>query len=215
MTLRVLYSINTSENPMFPTKLVEVVEFLNSTSITVSEKYGDGRFNSIDDEDTIIDLLTQKYGEENVEKPFERNWWDVKVFGYPLNIKSSKYGSAADNFSSKAAILYALTDLPEDKVNVQSWKKFQDALKNHSSNDNHRDYYIFSLNKVTNEVHLTSLKTLNKLTPNGNNLPFQIKWKDNITPVQRTHRQAYDFVVGCYKQSVFKKVSAHEGYDAL
>ena len=200
---------------MFPTKLVEVVEFLNSIAISVSEKHGDGRVNSIDDEDTIIDLLIEKYGSENVEKPVERNWWDVKVFGYPLNIKSSKYGSAADNFSSKAAILYALTDLPEDKVNVQSWKKFQDALKNHSSNDNNRDYYIFSLNKVTNEVYLTSLKTLNKLTPNGNNLPFQIKWKDNTAPVQRTHAEAYDFLVGCYKQSVLKKVSAHDGYDAL
>ncbi len=200
---------------MFPSILVEVVEFLNGITISVSEKHGDGRVNSIDDEDTIIDLLIEKYGSENVEKPVERNWWDVKVFGYPLNIKSSKYGSAADNFSSKAAILYALTDLPEDKVNVQSWKKFQDALKNHSSNDNNRDYYIFSLNKVTNEVHLTSLKTLNKLTPNGNNLPFQIKWKDNIISVQRTHRQAYEFLVGCYKQSVLKKISAHDGYDAL
>lgn len=200
---------------MFPSILVEVVEFLNDITISVSEKHGDGRVNSIDDEDTIIDLLIEKYGSENVEKPVERNWWDVKVFGYPLNIKSSKYGSAADNFSSKAAILYALTDLPEDKVNVQSWKKFQDALKNHSSNDNNRDYYIFSLNKVTNEVHLTSLKTLNKLTPNGNNLPFQIKWKDNIISVQRTHRQAYEFLVGCYKQSVLKKISAHDGYDAL
>lgn len=200
---------------MFPTKLVEVVEFLNSIAITVSEKHGDGRVNSIDDEDTIIDLLIEKYGVENIEKPKERNWWDVKVFGYPLNIKSSKYGSAADNFSSKAAILYALTNLDEDKVNVSSWKKFQDALKNYSSEDNNRDYYIFSLNKVTNEVHLTSLKSLNKLTPNGNNLPFQIKWKDNTNPVQRTHRQAYDFLVGCYKESVLKKVSAHDGYNAL
>lgn len=200
---------------MFPYILVEVVEFLNSIAITVSEKHGDGRVNSIDDEDTIIDLLIEKYGVENIEKPKERNWWDVKVFGYPLNIKSSKYGSAADNFSSKAAILYALTNLDEDKVNVSSWKKFQDALKNYSSEDNNRDYYIFSLNKVTNEVHLTSLKSLNKLTPNGNNLPFQIKWKDNTNPVQRTHRQAYDFLVGCYKESVLKKVSAHDGYNAL
>jgi hypothetical protein len=200
---------------MFPSILIEVVEFLNSISISVSEKHGDGRVNSIDDEDTIIDLLIEKYGEENIEKPKERNWWDVKVFGYPLNIKSSKYGSAADNFSSKAAILYALTNLDEDKVNVSSWKKFQDALKNHSSEDNNRDYYIFSLNKVTNEVHLTSLKTLNKLTPNGNNLPFQIKWKDNTNPVDRTHRQAYEFLVECYKESVLKKISAHDGYNAL
>ena len=195
---------------MFPAKLIEVVEFLNNISITVSEKHGDGRVNSIDDEDTIIDLLIDKYGEENIEKPVERNWWDVKVFGYPLNIKTSKYGSAADNFSSKAAILYALTNLTEDEVKVQSWKKFEDLLMKHGSEENKRDYYIFSLNKVTNEVHLASLKTLNKLTSNGNNLPFQIKWKDNTTPVQRTHTEAYKFLVGCYADSVEKKQNSHD-----
>ena len=215
MTLCVFYIINIPENPMFPAKLLEVVEFLNSISIAVSESHEDGRVNSIDDEDTIIDLLIEKYGEENIIKPPPRCWWDVKIFGYYFNIKSSKYGSAADNFSSKAAILYALTDLPEDKLNVSSWKKFQDALSNYAGQENNRDYYILSLNKTNNEVHLTSLKSLSKLTANGNNLPFQIKWKDNTNPTQRTYSEAYDFLVGCYIDSVRKKISAHDGFDAL
>jgi hypothetical protein len=209
------YNICSYLKMMFPSILVEVVEFLNSVTIAVSESHEDGRVNSIDDEDTIIDLLIEKYGAENIEKPKERNWWDVKVFGYPLNIKSSKYGSAADNFSSKAAILYALTNLDESEVNVSSWKKFQDALKNNSTDDNNRDYYIFTLNKVTNEVHLASLKTLAKITPNGNNLPFQIKWRENTEPVQRTHGQAYEFLVKCYKESVHRKISAHDGFEKL
>ena len=197
------------------TKLLEVVSFLNSTSIAVSEGHEDGRVNSIADEDTIIDLLIEKYGSENIIKPPPRCWWDVKIFGYYFNIKSSKYGSAADNFSSKAAILYALTDLPEEKLNVSSWKKFQDALKTYGGKENGRDYYILSLNKVTNEVHLTSLKSLNKLTANGNNLPFQIKWADNTQPVQRNYGQAYDFLVGCYKESVRKKINSHDGFEQL
>ena len=200
---------------MLPFELVEVLEFLNSISIAVSESHEDGRVNSIDDEDTIIDLLIEKYGEENIIKPPPRCWWDVKIFGYYFNIKSSKYGSAADNFSSKAAILYALTDLPEDKLNVSSWKKFQDALINHGGQENNRDYYILSLNKTNNEVHLTSLKSLTKLTANGNNLPFQIKWKDNTQPVHRDYGPAYDFLVGCYKESVRTKVSAHDGFEQL
>ena len=198
-----------------PTKLLEILKFLNSISIAVSEGHEDGRVNSIDDEDTIIDLLIEKYGEENVIKPPPRCWWDVKIFGYYLNIKSSKYGSAADNFSSKAAILYALTDLPEDKLNVSSWKKFQDALLIYGGKENNRDYYILSLNKTNNEVHLTSLKSLNKLTANGNNLPFQIKWADNTQPVQRDYGQAYDFLVGCYKESVRKKINSHDGFEQL
>jgi hypothetical protein len=200
---------------MFPKILVEVIQFLNSIKIDVSENHEDGRVNSIDDEDTIIDLLIEKYGEKNIQRPVAREWWDVRVFGYPLQLKSSKYGSASDNFSSKAAVLYALTDLPEDKVKVTSWQNFQQALLKNSSEDNHRDYYIFSLNKVTNEVHLSSLKTLQKITPNGNNLPFQIKWSDNTQPVQRTHRQSYEFLVECYKESVRRKISAHDGFEEL
>jgi hypothetical protein len=199
---------------MYPSILVEVVEYLNSVTISVSGNHEDGRVNSIDDENTIIDILVEKYG-DNIEVPKARDWWDVKVFGYPLNIKSSKFGTAADNFSSKAAILYALTDLPEDKVKVTSWKKFQEALAKNSSEDNQRDYYIFALNKTTNEVHLSSLKTLSKITPNGNNLPFQIKWANNINPVSRTHRQAYEFLVECYKESVRRKINAHEGFENL
>lgn len=199
---------------MFPTELVEAVNYLNTLTIQVSESHEDGRVNSIDDEDTIIDLLVEKYG-DNIEKPPARCWWDVKIFGYPVNIKSSKFGSAADNFSSKAAILYALTNLSEDKVNVTSWKKFQDALRNYEDNITNRDYYIIVLNKATGVVYLQSLKSLNKLTSNGNNLPFQIKWKDNILPEYRNYRQSYDFLIECYKESVRKKIGSHDGFEEL
>ena len=199
---------------MFPRELVEAVEYLNTLTITVSENHEDGRVNSIDDEDTIIDLLIEKYG-DNVEKPPARCWWDLKLFGYPINIKSSKFGSAADNFSSKAAILYALTNLPESEVTCSSWKQFQKKLQHNSSQQTPRDYYIIVLNKVTGLVYLQSLKSLNKLTSNGNNLPFQIKWKDNVSPIERTYLQSYDFLVESYKESVMKKISAHDGFESL
>ena len=200
---------------MFPSILSEVVEYLNTLTIQVSESHEDGRVNSIDDEDTIIDLLIQKYGEENIEKPPARCWWDVKIFGHPINIKSSKFGSAADNFSSKAAILYALTDIPEEDVTCTSWKSFQTKLKENSSQSTPRDYYIIVLNKVTGVVYLQSLKSLSKLTSNGNNLPFQIKWRDNIHPVQRDYLQSYDFLVEYYKESVRKKITSHDGFEEL
>tara|TARA_R100000008_G_C3479887_1_gene113303 strand:- start:13 stop:612 length:600 start_codon:yes stop_codon:yes gene_type:complete len=199
---------------MFPSELVEVVEYLNSLTIEVSENHEDGRVNSIDDEDTVIDLLIEKYG-DNIEKPPARCWWDIKVFGYPLNFKSSKFGSAADNFSSKAAILYALTNIPEEEVTCSSWKQFQKKLQHNSSQQTPRDYYIIVLDKTTNRVYLQSLKSLNKLTSNGNNLPFQIKWKDNVEPVQRNYGQAYDFLIECYKESVRKKIASHDGFDEL
>jgi hypothetical protein len=199
----------------FPQQLIDAVNYLSGI-VTISENHEDGRVNSITDEDTVIDLLIEKYGEENVQKPAARCWWDVKLFGYPLNIKSSDFAKgASDNFSSKAAILYALTDLPEDKVIVSSWGKFQDALKNHGGKENDRDYYIIAVDKGTREVYLQSLKSLNKLTPNGNNLPFQIKWKDNIQPVQRDYGQSYEFLIECYKESVRRKINAHDGFEQL
>ncbi len=198
----------------FPPKLVEAVHYLNQLTIQVSESHEDGRVNSIDDEDTIIDLLIERYGDD-VEKPKARCWWDLKLFGYPTNIKSSKFGSAADNFSSKAAILYALTNLPEEDVTCTSWKSFQTKLQENSSQSIPRDYYIIVLNKVTGVVYLQSLKSLSKLTSNGNNLPFQIKWRDNIHPVQRDYLQSYDFLVESYKESVMKKISAHDGFESL
>ena len=199
---------------MFPTELIEAVEYLNTQSIVVSENHEDGRVNSIDDEDTIIDLLVEKFG-DNIETPPPRCWWDVKVFGYPLNIKSSKFGNAADNFSSKAAILYALTDLPEEEVTCTSWKSFQNKLQMNSSQEKPRDYYIIVLDKTTNKVYLQSLKSLQKLTSNGNNLPFQIKWKDNTHPIERNYLQSYDFLIQCYKDSVRKKILSHDGFENL
>ena len=71
------------------------------------------------------------------------------------------------------------------------------------------------LNKTTNEVLLQGLKTLTKLTPNGNNLLFQINWSKNKTIINRTHKEAYDLIVGTYKESVRKKVSVHAGYETL
>ena len=199
---------------MFPTELQNAVDYLNTLTINVSESHEDGRVNSIDDEDTIIDLLVEKFG-ENIETPPPRCWWDIKVFGYPLNIKSSKFGNAADNFSSKAAILYALTDLPEEEVTCTSWKSFQNKLQMNSSQEKPRDYYIIVLDKTTNKVYLQSLKSLQKLTSNGNNLPFQIKWKDNTYPIERNYLQSYDFLIQCYKDSVRKKILSHDGFENL
>ena len=52
-----------------------------------------------------------------------------------------------------------------------------------NNNDNiNRDYYYLVIDKKNNSnIIINSIKGLTKLTPNINNLPFQIKWKDNQT----------------------------------
>lgn len=199
---------------MFPQILLESVDYLSGL-VTISENHEDGRVNSIDDEKTVIRLLKKKYG-EYVEEPPARDWFDVRLFGYPIQIKSSSYSKgASDNFSSKAAILYALTSLPENEILIRGWEAFENALLTNCKGNNDRDYYIISINKDNQEVHLTSLKSLSQLTPNGNNLPFQIKWKNNLVPVERTYEEAYEFIISCYKKSVIKKLSVHKTYNLL
>jgi len=198
----------------FPTELTEAVEYLSGL-VTISESRKDGRVNSLDDEETVIQLLEEKYSDA-VERSKPRHWFDVRLFGHPIQIKSSSYSNgAADNFSSKAAVLYALTNLDENDIEVRGWEQFETALLKNSGEENNRDYYIISVNKDDSQVHLTSLKTLQKLTPNGNNLPFQIQWKSNIIPVERSYDEAYKFIVSCYTKSVEKKLSVHKLYDLL
>ena len=194
----------------FPAELQNVITFLNNVGIDCCFTHEDGRVNSINDEDKVISLLENEFGTENVERPAAREWWDVKVFGYYLQIKSSDVArKSADNFSSKSAILYALTYLPEDKITVQKWSEFEEALLNYTDIENERDYYILVVDKKTGKAHLTSLKSLSKLTSNGNNLPFQIRWADNLTPQSNTFAEAKDLIIGAYKKSVLAKINAH------
>jgi len=199
----------------FPTQLIEAVDYLSGL-VSISEGHEDGRVNSIDDEESVIKLLEERYGAA-VERPKPREFFDVRLFGFPLQIKSSAYAKgAADNFSSKAAILYALTTMSEAEIiKIQRWNAFEQALIDNATGENNRDYYIISVNKDDSTVHLSSLKSLKKLTPNGNNLPFQIQWKNNIDTVERTYTEARQFILGAYKQSVLKKISVHSLIDSI
>jgi hypothetical protein len=199
----------------FPQELTDAVNYLSGL-VTINEDHEDGRVNSIADEETVIKLLEDKYGDA-VERPKAREFFDVRLFGHPIQIKSSSYSKgASDNFSSKAAILYALTTLTEQELQkVRGWEQFESSLLQYANEDNKRDYFIISVNKDDSSVHLSSLKSLKKLTPNGNNLPFQIQWKNNIDTVDRTFDEAYHFIIGAYKQSVKRKISVHSLFDVL
>jgi len=163
-------------------------------------------------------LLKSIAGDENIIEPPPRWWYDVKICGVPVQIKSST--GRADNFSSKKGILYALTTLTEQEIDSMSantpWTKFEELLLTKSS-DKPRDYNIIALDKKNKKVHHKTLLTLSKLTSNGNNLPFQIPWKHNWTeePVQRNAEEAREFIISCYVESVQKKMNQHKNIQLL
>ena len=193
---------------MFPQELIEATEYLQS-KITASKRHEDGRVNSIDDEDSIIDALISRYG-DNVEKPAARTWYDLKLFGHYVNIKSSGL-TGADNCSANMALLYCFT---EAQLKC-GWSHFYSSLANRSTTDLGRNYYFIVLDKTTGKVYLQSLLTLARLTPNGNNLPFQICWGRNLRPVERTYEEAYRFLLDAFKASVQRRLEVHTGYENL
>ncbi len=199
----------------FPPKLVEAVHYLNQIQIVLCTLNTDGRRNSQEDEDIIIKLLQDKFGEENIIDGEDRYWWDVKIFGYYVNIKTSDFPKkAADNISSFAGILYAFTQIPADKIaKYPRSQQFLNAMEGTRDVDNDRDYYLLVVDKSTTKVYLNSVKALAKITANGNNLPFQIEWYKNTVPVQRTYSEAHDFVVQCIKKGIKAQRAKWEGYE--
>jgi hypothetical protein len=201
---------------MIPQTLNNLVVWLNDqTSMDASNK-NDGRIGSIDDEASIKKLIENSPYSSLFQDAVKRHWYDMKFDGYPIQIKSST-GKAADNFSSKKAILWALTDLDEQYLDKSGdeWQKFIHLLANHKNHNNSRDYWILVFLKTEKRFFLNSLKCLNHLTPNGSNLPFQINWSKNDTPIVRTSEESYDMIVGAYKKSVQQREKQHSGYQLL
>ena len=194
---------------MFPQELIDATEYLQNR-ITACTSHSDGRLNSNTDETAIINELIDKYGSENVVAAPDRHWYDVLLFGYPVNIKSSRM-TTSDNCNAVLAILHCFTNA-DLKC---GWAHFYSSLSQRTDTDTDRNYYFLVLDKRDSSVHLQSLRTLARLTSNGNNLPFQIKWADNITPIERTYEAAYRFVIDMFKESVTKRMNVHNGYENL
>ncbi|CAD7287894.1 hypothetical protein LMG7974_00764 [Campylobacter majalis] len=160
---------------MIPEKLYNIVEFLRNQSLNLSANSRDGRINSAFNEDEIFNLINANF---SVNRPNMRDWVDFSfddggIF-YPVNIKVSTT-QTADNLNCKLGIYYALTgDLPPFGNEVV-WERYFKALsENLKQND--VDYYFLIINKnEPSDVFATSLKALENLVPNGNNLPFQAK----------------------------------------
>lgn len=190
----------------------EMLDVLNAESgIEASTLHEDGRVNSILDEDNINAELKRLFG-DRVTLPKIRKWYDVMIDNTPVQIKASAGGS--DNFSSKKAVAYTLTNMTIAEVDrmEHGFPVFDSIIRQRRDDNNQRDYPIVLLDKNTNTLHLKTLKTLTCLVANGNNLPFQINWKTELTnePVERTGTEAYNFIIGAYIESVKKKLSQHK-----
>ena len=172
-----------------PTFLYVIQKYLSNYNIKFSNIEDDGRINSCIDETEIILILLNEFN-IRIKKPLSRCWYDILINDYlygwlPVNIKSTTT-KTNDNSGNLTMCVYSYTnynlDINTDKsyTNGEMSKILVKKLKNKEYNYiNKRDYYFIVVNKQTNEIIINSLKGLSLLTPNINNLPFQICWSKN------------------------------------
>jgi len=171
-----------------PLILYIIQDYISKQNYNFININNDGRINSNFDEDEIINLLIQKYGPK-IKKPAIRNWFDVAIYDnyygwLPINIKSTTT-TTSDNVGNLALCVYAYTnyelDLNCHYDNGPMASILFDKLKKREYNKRYKkDYYFLVLNKSNNKnIIINSVKGLTHLTPNLNNLPFQVKWNKN------------------------------------
>lgn len=162
--------------------------YLENNELSCSTKTNDGRTNSCIDEENIINILMNTNIKDRLYIPLKRHWFDIAIYDYqygllPINIKSTTT-KTADNTGNLTMCVYSITnyniDLKQSYQNGEMSKIYINSIKNKNYNKiSKRDYYFIIINKENNSIISNSLKGLISLTPNINNLPFQVKWCDN------------------------------------
>lgn len=173
-----------------PLIMYKIKKYLKLEAFQFSTQNEDGRINSCIDEDEVIKLLIEKFGGK-IKKPKIRMWYDILAFDYmygwiPINIKTTTT-ITSDNTGNLAMCVYAYTNEILDINRDKSYEngKMSDILFNKLKNkkyntNNKKDYYFIVLNKTdASDIIVNSVKGLTILTPNINNLPFQVCWDKN------------------------------------
>ncbi|WP_448530508.1 hypothetical protein [Raineya sp.] len=201
---------------ILPEKLLDITDFLKKQKITLSEKSDDGRINASFNEKELLNLIQSKF---EVQIPKARAWYDFALETQntfiPVNIKVSQT-TQADNLNCKLGIYYALTGILPDFSNEIPYENYFTKLKVNLQTYIDKDYYFLVVNKNDNQdIFVNSLKCLQEIQPNGNNLPFQCKWDSNRNMVQRNFQEAKDFILKGYAQSLRLRAEAYFTFEQL
>ena len=181
------YLVRRSSLPLI---LIQIKSYMKSFELTIANNFTDGRINRSIDENNIIDILVKKF-ENKIKIPKIRMWYDIlvydKIFNWiPVNIKTTNMNTR-DNIGNLTLCVYSYTNFKLDLQNSKTYyngtmsKILISKLNNKEYNRNYKkDYYFIVINKNNpKNIIINSIKGLNKLYPNTNNLPFQICWEKN------------------------------------
>ena len=193
-----------------PLIMYKIKKYLEVISFKFSTQNEDGRINSCIDEDEIIKLLCEKF-DKKIKKPKKRMWYDIlaldSIYGWiPINIKTTTT-KTNDNTANLAMCVYAYTneilDFDKSYLNGEMSNILFNKLKNKEYNTNpKKDYYFLVLNKTDpSDIIINSVKGLVELTPNINNLPFQVCWDKNRTFQYENIHKKVKLFIDCLQKS--------------
>ncbi len=199
--------------------LDEIVKFLQRNPLRLWAKSISERTNSSVNESEVLKYLVQLKTPTGYHYVFpatkSQAWYDFKIQNpycpdnkIFVNIKITNLDKpSADNVSAKQGMGYALTgieDMPKE------WDKFHELLR--TQIELGFDYYFLIINKNnTSDCFWTSLKRIETLVPNGNNLPFQCNWSQNKFPINRNEIEATDYILSIYNKSCKKRAEKFQG----
>lgn len=191
-----------------PTVLYKSREILKNENIIYNSDTDDGRINSFINEKNIIEIL-QMYLGNRVKVPKIRMWYDILLYDYyykwiPVNIKITTT-TTCDNTGNLAMCVYTYTDAYFD-INKSYNNGIMSSilikkLRNKEYNYGTRDYYFLVINKNdTSDIIINSLRGITNLTPNINNLPFQICWSKNREYICISIYESIKLFIDCIKK---------------
>jgi hypothetical protein len=192
-----------------PLIMYKVQKYLTDISLELSISSRDGRINSCVDEDKIIDLLIENFGDK-IKISRIRMWYDLLIKDYlvgwiPVNIKITTT-LTSDNTGNLAMCVQAYTDelLDTNKAynNCRMANVLFKKLKEGSFNRwTKKDYYFLVINKSNSkDIIVNSVRGLEVLTSNTNNLPFQICWSKNKSFKYGNINEKIHLFVKCLKR---------------
>ena len=110
-----------------PLIMYKMQRYLQSKTFEFSSQNNDGRINSCIDEDGVIKLLFERFGDK-IKIPKIRMWYDILAYDYtygwiPINIKTSTM-KTSDNLGNLTTSVYAYTD---EQLDLYSSKTYENG----------------------------------------------------------------------------------------
>ena len=215
---------------MIPNILREISDYANTQKIDLTKLGTHVRIDSATHEGKLIELLQKEY--PNIKRSKKKaDWFDFSyddgIF-YPVNIKSTTV-TVNCNLSARLGTYYALTGKVPEFANNCSWDYYfrhlkKDVPANMGTAKVDVDHYFMVLDKETVEesgnasTRMYALKALDKIIDNGSN-GFQCNFSKNDKEVERSYKEAYDFLFGhlveCARLSSFQYLGFTANYPGI